>query len=160
MTIYWKALEDLVVPLVFRFNHFWRKNVFSEFFSKKPQSSFLVYMYQFQIHTNSHWCLLWLFWGSHNSSWWLTSSINYASLIAAAFYPCGMGQKNEHVHSPCSLSTGQMYRTQEEKVTRYSLLERPISQTKVNSLCGASQWNKGTRNREKRHKRTVYRYVA
>jgi hypothetical protein len=34
MTIHWKALEKhfLMVPLVFRFNHFWKNNHFSEFF--------------------------------------------------------------------------------------------------------------------------------
>jgi hypothetical protein len=39
MTIHWKGLEEhfLMVPLVFRFNHFGEIK-FSEFFSKKPQS--------------------------------------------------------------------------------------------------------------------------
>jgi hypothetical protein len=33
MTIHWKALEEyfLMEPLVFRFNHFWWENAFSEF---------------------------------------------------------------------------------------------------------------------------------
>jgi hypothetical protein len=37
VTIHWNALEEhfLMVPLVFRFNHFWGKNAFSEFFSIK-----------------------------------------------------------------------------------------------------------------------------
>jgi hypothetical protein len=36
MTIHWKALEEhfLMVPLVFRFNHFRGENAFSELFSK------------------------------------------------------------------------------------------------------------------------------
>jgi hypothetical protein len=36
MTIHRKAIEEhfLMVPLVFRFNHFWEENAFSEFFSK------------------------------------------------------------------------------------------------------------------------------
>jgi hypothetical protein len=40
MTIHWRALEEhfLMVPLVFRFNHFWREKALSEFFSEKPQS--------------------------------------------------------------------------------------------------------------------------
>jgi hypothetical protein len=39
MTIHWKAVEEnfLMDPLLFRFN-FWRRNTFSEFFSKKTPS--------------------------------------------------------------------------------------------------------------------------
>jgi hypothetical protein len=44
MTIHWKAHEEhfLMVPLVFRFNHFGiilGENAFSEFFSQKPHQS-------------------------------------------------------------------------------------------------------------------------
>jgi hypothetical protein len=37
MTIHWKALEEhfMMVPFIFRFNHFLGKNTFSEFFSQK-----------------------------------------------------------------------------------------------------------------------------
>jgi hypothetical protein len=36
MGIHWKALEEhfLMVALIFRFNHFWGRNAFSEFFSE------------------------------------------------------------------------------------------------------------------------------
>jgi hypothetical protein len=40
MTIHWKALEEysLMVPLVFRFNHFWGENAFYDFFSLSKSS--------------------------------------------------------------------------------------------------------------------------
>jgi hypothetical protein len=40
MTIHWEALEEhfLMVPLFFRFIHFWGNNLFSELFARKPQS--------------------------------------------------------------------------------------------------------------------------
>jgi hypothetical protein len=36
MTIHWKALDEhfLMVPLVFRFNHYWGKTAFFKIFSK------------------------------------------------------------------------------------------------------------------------------
>jgi hypothetical protein len=44
MTIHWKGLEEhfLMVPLDFQFNHFWRQNQFSEFFSKLFQEVYPV----------------------------------------------------------------------------------------------------------------------
>jgi 23S rRNA maturation mini-RNase III len=48
MTIHWKAFEEhfLMVPLLFRFIHFWVGDAFYEFFSKKSLVSWKKKLHQ------------------------------------------------------------------------------------------------------------------